>query len=303
MPKLTEEELAMLTDEEREGIEDDSLVDEGEESDDGADAGTSPEAAAAAEPEPENPADDDGEGDAGDDPEKTSPAPQDAQQQPAPAEQEKPAPQKPQSALPDWKAPEDAKSKLQELDTQLDELAAKFDEGELTAAELRAQSRDIEQQKRDLDRQLLKEELAQETQADLAQRAQDAWYNTTVPQFLERFPEYAAKPILMGALDQAVRALQAEQPDNQFDADILAKADAQIRAELGLPQRDGKAAPAPAAKTERELPPTLSGVPSADIDDIDGSSEFAAIDRLEGVDYENALARMPDEMRERYLAR
>lgn len=313
-PKLSEEELALLTEEEREGLEDDSLVDEGEDAETGAEeqaaAAAAAEAAEPAKPDPaKKPEGEPGGDDDVDDAAAKAKAAEDqaaaaaaaAEAEKKPDEPEQDRQPKKQSVLPDWQAPEDAQAKLTEISTQLDELATKFDDGEMTAAEYRQQTRVLEQQQRDIDRQLLKAEMAQEAQQDHQKRSEETWYNDTVPGFLKEYPEYQGKDLLLGALDAAVRRLQAAQPDNQFDPAILAQADAQVRAELGLAPRSKPATPAP--KVERELPPSLATVPAADIDDIDGGSEFAAIDRLSGVDYENALAKMPDEMRERYLAR
>jgi hypothetical protein len=86
------------------------------------------------------------------------------------------------------------------------------------------------------------------------------------------------------AISEAVQSLTGEKPAKP---DALAPDKA---AAPGVPKR-----PAP--------PPTLASVPSADITDT--NSEFAVLDRMADADptkFEDALAKMPEHERERYLA-
>lgn len=311
--KFTDEEKSLLTEEELAGLEDETLVDEGQHTEDDADdeeaaAAAAAEEAKAAEAGAEAAAEKGEQANTGDEPKKPAdepkaqPATDVQEQKPADAPADKPAPvsAKPTGPLPNWKAPEDAGERLKDIDAQIDTLASKFDDGELTAVEYRQQTRDLENQRRQLDREILKEQLSQESAADLLERRKSEWYDGTVPKFLEAYPEYRDKPLLLGALNSAVLEIQTAQLDNQFDPDVLVRADAKVREQLGLAPRNTAAK---VVVPPRDIPPSLAHVPAAEPEDVEGNAEFAAVDRLEGVAYEAALARMPDDVRERYLAR
>ncbi len=211
--------------------------------------------------------------------------------------------------IPNWTAPADTADKLAGIDTQIDEITQKFDDGDLTAQEYRQQVRSLEAQRTELNKVQLKAELSRDL-------AVDTWSNVAVPQFMEKNPQYAEPgTFLYEALDREVRKLQAT-ADNPFDPKILATAhkaiDAQIRKATGqaepTPTPTPKPNTTPAAKTaaKREIPPTLAHVPAADITDADGdNSKFAWLDRLADQDaekYENELAKLSEAEREQYLA-
>jgi hypothetical protein len=298
MPKhgYTDEELENLTPEEREGLEDETLVDDPPEGEDGeqdaneeADAAAAAAAAAAAELAAKK--DDGGEDDDADAAAAAAAAakpatPASADVQPAPV-----APAPTASALPHYKAPENAAARLAEIEAQKDALAAKFDDGELTAAEMRAQLKPLEDQRDDIRAQQLKAELSADSQIA-------AWRNAVVPTFLAAHPEYKPGSIRFNALDAEVRALQASGND-QFDPAILAKAHERIIAELGA--APGSTTPAPAAKPNRNLPPTIHNLPAADIETTE-NGQFAALDRLTGEAFEAALSRMSEADQAAYLA-
>lgn len=315
MPRNThgysEEELALLTEEELAGLEDDSIVDEGaaagaedDETDDdaasaaaAADAGEEqPEkdAEAAAAPEPEKePAE----------PEKKAPAPDAAPVTEAEAEAAA-APETTQAAprlLPQYELPADAKERIAQFDAQIDEFAKKFDEGELTAQEYRAALKPIEQQRQDLRDQMLKHQLSLDALVS-------QWSNVTVPAFLAKHAEYESGSVLFNLLNDEVKKLQVES-DNPLDPTHLEVAhrtiQAAIRKSYGLPAETPAASTEKTAKQKREIPPTLGGLPSSDITEAADGGEFAYLDRLadnDPVAYEDAIAKLSPEKLEAYLA-
>jgi hypothetical protein len=295
---ISDADRELLTEEELAGLEDDSLVDEGEGDDDGdgdgADddksgtTGAADEEDAAAKKAEEDAA----AAKAKEDADKAA-----ADEAAAKAAEQTEQPVKPVSVLPQYEAPDAAK--IKELDDRIAELDKKYDEAELTAEEWRAQSRQLEAERRELDKQSMKAELAKEAAEHAIKATETTWYDKTVPDWLKSHPEYAPGSAKYAALEHMVKELQGKQPDNQFDASILNRADAAVRKELGLPPREQKQ---PARKRD-DPPPTLAHMPSADVDDVSDGDEFAAIERLKGVAYEEALAKMSDEARERYLAR
>lgn len=313
----TDEDLDMLTEEELAGLEDETVVDEGARV--GADDDdTEEEVTAAAAAEDKTAAEHDADAaktkaadDNADDETKADDSKPEEDKKPAagdpPVTEEQkaeeeikvetspPAPR----LLPQYEVPADAKDRITNIDTQLDELAKKFDDGEMTAMELRAAQKPLEQQRQDLRDQLLKQSLSFDSQVA-------AWSNVTVPAFLDKHPEYEPGSVLYDALNKEVQKLQMAN-DNPFDATYLAKAhatvQASVRKSLGLP-----AEPADKQKKEekakREIPPTLGGLPAADMNDANDGGEFAYLDRLADKDplaFESALGKLSEEKREMYL--
>lgn len=330
--KWTEAELANLTEEEREGLLDESLVDD----DEGEDGDTEDEKAKAAiEGSDADDADDDSEDDDADD--KTGD--DDAAAKEGEAEAEKKAAEeadagadddagddkadekveaerKPKSVLPDWKAPEDVDAKIKELRQQQEELASKFDDGELTAKEFHAQRNSLDDQVSDLREAKLKASMSAEARAG-------NWFNNVVPDFLSQHSEYSEGSILYRMLDSEVRQRQhlaQEKGGDPHDPAILQQAHdavtsefAKITGQQPKPKVKEETPPAENKKVEkglgdgkkREIPPTLAHVPASDVNDTNDGGKFAYLDRLaeqDGVAYEEALAKLSDAERESYLS-
>lgn len=311
-PAYSAEELELLTDEEREGLLDEDLVDD--DPDEAADAG---EEAAGSEPDPTDAAAQAAAAKAKADAEAAAAAAAEADKAKA-ADATKPAadPAKPASAaeptigdaaptaapFPQFDAPADAAKRIDTLEQQKDDLAKQFDEGELTASELRAKMKPLEAEERALRDGLLKASLTIEA-------AKTMWGQVEVPKFLRANPMYEQGSVLFDALDTEVRKLQTEAlaaGGNQYDPTLIAKAHERITSGLikaGVQLPGVKKAADPGGK-KRELPPSLSNVPAADPTDVD-ENEFSALDRLADSDplaFEEALAKMSDAERERYLA-
>lgn len=329
MTKPTAEELEQLTDEERAGLAeehgDEETTEEEAEKPAGEGEAAATAAAAAADPkkEGETGLEDDPAKAAAVDPEKVvapavAPVATPAKDPRDPAEsmraaqldmaagpeREKPAAPAPVAhAVSDWRPPEKAQERLDDLAQQRRQLAEKFDEGEVTGVEYREQMETLEEQQRELREGILKASINRET-------AEAYWGQVTVATFLASHPGYVPGTPAHAALDLEVRKLQVE-TNNPFDPNILEKAHANIEASarvlLGLPAKPTKDEPKPGAAKVKPggpvIPPTLGGLPAADIEEVDDGGGFAALDRLTGVAYEKALAAMPEADRERYLAR
>jgi len=304
----TDEELAELTDEEREGLLDEDLVDDepeetadaGDETDaSDSDAAAAAEAAAAkAKADAEIAAAAAAEADKAKAADVTKPAADPAKPAAAPEPAIADA-----APFPKFDAPADAAKRIDTLEQQKDDLAKQFDEGELTAAELRAKMKPVEAEERALRESLLKASLTIEA-------AKTMWAQVEVPKFLRANPMYAPDSVLYQALDTEVRKLQTQalaEGRNQYDSSLIAKAHERITSSLiaAGAQLPGLKKPAgdPGGK-KRELPPSLAGVPAADPTDVD-ENEFSGLDRLANTDplaFEEALGKMSDAERDRYLA-
>ncbi len=308
-------ELEMLTDEEREGMLDEDTVDEGlEDGDDagGDDAAADDKAGEGADQEGKDKPDDaDGEGgdDAGaDDTAADAKAAADAAAADAAAGGEEKnaaasAAAEPKlldgDKRPSWVLDPKVPEQIDALEKQKDELTDKFDDGEFTGKEFRAEMRKIDAQLDALKEQRISSNVARNT-------AIIEYRDVTIPTFLSEHPEYKPGTVLHHLLDAEVKRLQM-QSNNPFNPAILERAHQNISDQVS---KAYGAKPAAQAKTKaaaaaREVVPTLGTVPAADANDTDGGGEFAWLDRLANADvekYEQELAKLSDEKRERYLA-
>lgn len=320
-PKLTEEELAQLTDEEREGYLEEIEEGEGEEGaeETGGEEETTGEA--------------DGEADAGDDEgegaeaetekveEKPAavvepdakPAAAVVAEEPAPVVEEAAAEEyDPNDRTPRWILPADHQQQMEDIKAKRVEIVKQFDQGELTGEEMRAALDPLDDQYNELhSRQII----ARGARED----AIETWTTKDVPGFFDKHEQYKKSGILREALDAEVKRLQAT-ARNPLNPRLLEKAHEKIASELGgafgtpapktpAPAPKPGAKPAEAGKPEKKReapPPTLAHVPAADPTETDDGGEFAHLDRLlnknDSVGYEEALRKLPDSARERYLA-
>jgi len=312
-PKFNEADLDGLTEEEREGLLDETVVDEGHESagDAGDEGDEDDKGAAGGDAGGDNPGDDagadngDGEEDdngAGSDIAGDAGADVDAGGDNAggDAKGDEEDDEKPAS----WILPPDINDKIKTLDSERDKLAEQFDDGELSAKEYREKLKPIESE---LDG--LKE---RRTSAAVTRDLAIERYKTeTVPTFFSEHPQYKPGTVLHTMLDTELRKLQSASKD-PLNPKHLQKAhailDQQLREALG-----DAAKPKPKAENQsgkgklpkREAPLTLANVPAADISDTGDGGEFAYLDRLANQDieaYERELGKLSDEKRDRYLA-
>lgn len=207
-------------------------------------------------------------------------------------------------------------AKKVELEKQIEDLTESFDEGDITAGEYATSLRKLSGQIERLDIEVEKASVTPETAEAMAK---EHWGTKTVPAFLEHFPEYKGSRRMLSLLDQVVRDVQVDEATtNPLHPDVLRKAHRIIEREFGLKfAKSAKAAttaaddPKPAANGKRvapgkdkprEIPPTLGRVPAAENADTADTSRWGVIDRLKGVEYEEALARLSEEESDAYEA-
>ena len=304
--KLTDAEMALLTDEEREGLLEDEDEDGGEEGDEGGD--DADPAAAAAATEVKKAAEEGSGEDDGDEPPAAAPPPV-AEPAPAaaPAEPVKTgdgvaAADEAAEPTPAWVLPGDFDARMNAVKTLKAEVAKKLDDGELTGEEFLAELAKLEDQHDELRERKIAANIA----IDTAKRD----FGAGVESFLGAHPQYEKGSALYTALDAEVRKLQASAA-NPLNPKLIEKAHAKISADIakayGVQQPAAKQQePTKGAKQKRpEPPPTLGGVPAADIDDAGDGGEFAQLERLmntDSVTYERELARLSPEARDRFLS-
>jgi len=279
---LSEEDLAMLTEEEREGLldaEDEGTDGDDQNDDDAGDAGTGADGKA---------------DDKGDD---SQDAGTDSNTQ-GDGELDDPI----IKPTPLFKAelPADIEAKRTALDTQEDDLVKKFDEGDITFAEYNKELRSLNRERADLDRAELKAELAQEAQQS---QVEQTW-QTTANTFVAEHPLISKNETTWSSFDAIVRRVTAEtmQKGEQPSRRDLEKAYKQWTEDLGISDA-GTQKPQPKQKKQNIVPPNLGKVPAATANDTD-DGKFAHLDRLAESDplaFEAALAKMSDAQRDEYM--
>ncbi|PTW53595.1 hypothetical protein C8N35_11650 [Breoghania corrubedonensis] len=315
MAKYSDEELELLSDEEREGLMDEELVDDEEEG--GQDAGgDEPDETPAGETDGKEESNSEAESAEGANEKATgaedgtdkadgAKAPADGEAEEAagaPASDDGPV----DEPAPAWTLPPEHKQRIDELNTSLDDLAAKFDEGDLTAQEYREQQRKATDELRELDRRGTVAET-------LYTSALEGW-KSNVGTFMHEHPTFKTGAMYT-LLDEEVKRLQRD-AQNPFRADLLTTAHENVVRELqtamggGKPQPDaknpgkGKSVPAVPERTD-PVPPILRGVPSSEIEDTSETTEFGWLDKLadtNSLEFEKALEKLPPEQRDRYLS-
>jgi len=217
--------------------------------------------------------------------------------------------EKPKPAAVEEDIPAEIQAKFTELDT-------KFDDGDITRAEYNTQ-RDK------LNRQIVKHNIDLENDAKSAAREQenDILWKKEQMFFLSKKPEYFATKAtdavgkakanaMFGALNEMVKSFSVSDP-HLSGMQLLIKADKAVKEVFGVKPAEKKAEEKKAdEKKDEGKPPakipdvkTLGDVPNAssNMDGVDDS--FAQIDKLKGEDYENALERMSEKVKDSYLKR
>lgn len=195
---------------------------------------------------------------------------------------------------------EEANTRLTAIQGEKDSLLDKFDNGDITAREYQTQVDALAKEERKLEFQIHEAELAGKLEN---QRLQNEWVSTC-NKFVDDNPVYKDNPRLYKALDAEVRELANDPKTATWTGQkFLEEAHKNLSEAFNLPSAKKATAKVDTAN-KRELPPNLSKVPSAEIEDTNGG-RFAVLDRMATNDplaYEEALAKMPEAERNAYLA-
>lgn len=316
MAEYTEEELALLTDEERAGLassddvekegDDDTDGDEneagdedqgGDDSSEGDDDGD--------DDDDDSDGDDEASDDAGDEQADDDDDDADDDDEPAPA---------PAS---DRLDPAKVAARLDEIDAEGNALEEKLDNGDISTKEFRAAL-----DKLNADKATLSNALAQQEAQEKA--LVDAWYKD-VNRFLAKNPELNANETRLRSFDAVVHRVTGDaQYANLSNRKQLEKARDIWRDEMGFSEQakpddtkdagkakakakdDGKPAKQKRRSAPPELPPTLHNVPAADVNDAD-DGKYSYLDALlnagRNIEYEDALGKLSEAEQQDYLSR
>lgn len=202
--------------------------------------------------------------------------------------------------------PADYEAQVQALAEEDSALADKFKSGEIDFDAFRAQSTELNNRRHELSMAKVKADIASE----IGEQTAEASWQDTINSFMAKTKkdegiDYRKDKAKEKDLDIFVKVLAAEdenadKPMNWF----LSEAHRMVRAKHGI------AAPAPTTpgKTKKRTPPvgqipkTLAGVPGTDGPGDIGGDEFQELDRLEGMELEEAVARLSPAARAKYLS-
>lgn len=201
---------------------------------------------------------------------------------------------------------ENADARIAELETELDTLAEKFDNGDMTTAEFNKAQRAAMREINVIEQEKFRTSLSNET---TQARAEQSW-NTSVGNFLAGHPELGEPGSLrLQAYDLALRRVTGDEANQgKSDAELLELARTNWAKEFGVEvkpapaEKDAKPAPAKSA-TDRPAAPNLATAPAASAQSTD-DGRFANLDRLMEADplaFEAELAKLTPSARDEYL--
>lgn len=218
------------------------------------------------------------------------------QEEAAPAAEEPPVPTTPRPrGVIDATLPEDYDQRVSANEKALADLDKAYDEGDISHSEWREQLRKLDRESRELERMKDRAELAQES----SQQALMAHWQGLIQPFLAKHPELGEDEVSMSGFDSYLK--QVTGPVMQAGG---APGQAEIDKAYGLWCKRfnftpaGERQAAPAGKKPITAPPTLGGLPVSNGNSVE-DGRWAALDRLEGVAFEEALAKLsPSELDE-----
>ena len=216
----------------------------------------------------------------------------------------------PQEFRPSYQAalPENFDATLAAINAEASRLATQFRDGEIDFDDYTAAVNEVNAHRDALTATKIKAEIAAEMQA---QDSQQRW-RWTVEQFIARTAadekiDYRTDAAKLKDFDLFVKALASDDANASRPAEwFLAEAHKRVKALHGV------ATTAPSADTRQQItkpasrkpdlkavPKTLAHVPGSD-GSGDVESEFADVYRLEGLEFETAIARMSPAQREKF---
>ncbi len=200
--------------------------------------------------------------------------------------------------------PKDFNAAHDALRSELKALNDKFTEGDLSVQELLEEQGKVNDKIADLREHQFAAKLASE----LNKQGGEQRWKMEQEDFFEANKQYAENGILRAALNAAVIDIaNREENASRSGKWVLAEAHKAVQESIGVvvapsvPAVEKPAKPAVNRKPDLSgVPKTLANLPAADIQ-ATGSDEFAALDKLQGVELEQALAKLTPAQEDRYL--
>ena len=219
----------------------------------------------------------------------------------APAAEEPPVPTTPRPrGVIDATLPEDYDQRVSANEKALADLDKAYDEGDISHSEWREQLRKLDRESRELERMKDRAELAQES----SQQALMAHWQGLIQPFLAKHPELGEDDVSMTGFDSYLKqttapVMQAGGTPGQAEID---KAYGLWCKRFNFTPAGEQQQQAPAGKKPITAPPTLGGLPVSNGNSVE-DGRWAALDRLEGVAFEEALAKLSQAELDEYSKR
>ena len=218
------------------------------------------------------------------------------QEEAAPATEEQVLPTSPRPrGVIDATLPEDYDQRVAANEKALADLDKAYDDGDISHSEWRQQMRKLDRESLDL---MMLKERAQLAHESSQQALMNHWQGLIQP-FLAKHPELGEDEVSMSGFDSYLK--QVTGPVMEAGG---APGQAEIDKAYGLWCKRfnftpaGEQQAAPAGKKPITAPPTLGGLPVSNGNSVE-DGRWAALDRLEGVAFEEALAKLsPSELDE-----
>lgn len=185
--------------------------------------------------------------------------------------------------------PEDFDQQVKANEEAMEALEKRYDDGDISFAEFRKEQRVLDRKSRELDRLADRAELAQES----SQQAMINQWNAVITPFTDAHPELSEDDVTRNAFDTYIRAetsktLAAGGMPGQAEID---RAYANWCKRFNFKNETTTSEPAKNTRQPNKVPPTLGGLPAATTESVE-DGKFAAILRLEGTEFEEALEKL-----------
>lgn len=178
-------------------------------------------------------------------------------------------------------------SPLDDLNAELATIKQKFDDGDISIDEY------IDERDR-ISRAIVKAELKAEIASDEVAKS----WERSQSDFLKQNEYLRENDIVYDAFAMQVnKILQTPKSRSMTDEEVLATAKQKVDAAFGRAPEPHKKSESPVKKAKSEaadtsrVPQSLRGIPVAEPHDVDGS-KFAYLDKLSGVEFEAAIAKL-----------
>lgn len=206
----------------------------------------------------------------------------------AAAEAAKPAVTPRPRGVVDAQLPDDFDAQVKANEDAMTALEKRYDDGDISFAEFRAEQRTLDRESRKLDRLADRAELAQES----SQQALINNWVAVINPFTAAHPELSEDDVSKSAFDTYLRqttgpVMEAGGQPGQAEIDA---AYALWCKRFNFTPTGGQQTTT-TAKRDIKVPPTLGGLPAASATSVE-DGKLAAIQRLSGVEYEEALAKL-----------
>lgn len=212
-------------------------------------------------------------------------------------EQDKPEPVTPRPrGVVDAKLPDDYDAKVKANEDAMTALEQKYDDGDISFAEFRKEQRQLDRESRDLEKLKDRADLAQET----AQQAMINQWVATINPFTAAHPELSASQAAMDEFDSILRMVNGpvQAAGGMPGQKEIDKAYRMWCASTGFTPPAGQKQPT--NQQPNKVPPTLGGLPAAAATNVE-DGKLAAIRRLEGVEFDEAFAKLSEAEQELLL--